>query len=502
MGDEIRQVLLRFKDDLPTFAKMCLQIETKNAEKKPLIFNETQKYLHKRVEEHKQKHNGKVRVVVLKARQQGISTYTEARFFWKTFLNCSTRCFIMAHESDSTSSIFKMVKRFYDDLQTLPKPPLTASNFKELIVASTGSSYRVATAGNTSAGRSQTNQLLHCSEVGFFEKADEIMAGLFQTVPDNNQSEILLESTANGVGGFFYDKFMAGLGGDGDWESIFIPWFMSTEYQRTPPVDFRMTDEELELKGIYGLTPEQIYWRRCKITNDFKGREHIFKQEYPSSFQEAFVSTQNALLPGFVLEKAKACNNTDEVAPVVMGVDPARNGDRTAICIRKGREIIKIIVYEDMESQRLAGICKNLIEKYQVAKCFIDVGCGYGTIDRLESDGYGHIVSGIPFNSGANDKRLYSNKRSEIFGEMRDWFMQDGWVSIPNDDEVVKELSILPDMRANANGQWVMLPKDEIKKENGGKSTDLADAIALTFAEKVGIINIQEEYYSDSFFVD
>lgn len=481
------EVLSNLKNNFPVYARECLYIKTKASEILPLKFNEAQEFLHKKIEEHKSRTGGKLRIVVLKARQFGISTYVEARFLHRTTLNEATNTFIMADSRTSANNIFDMTKRYYERLpKYLPKPNLQKSNEKALVFEGIDSSFRIGTAGAKTTGRSMTNQLLHCSEVGFWENADDIITGLFQTVPDNNQSEIILESTAKGVGGFFYDKVMEGLEPDSEWETIFLPWFWHKEYSKKAPDNIELTEDEMEIKSLYELTNDQIYWRRMKIRAEFRDREHLFAQEYPSTIQEAFVSTQNGLIQGKWLEKARKSKVEDKLAPMILGVDPARDGDRTVLALRKGRVLKEIITYNNMDSVRLTGIVKNLIKKHSVAKCFIDVGCGYGTIDSLKEDGYGRIVKGIPFNSGAIRSHLYTNKRTEMFGDMRDWFMdEEGEVRIPDDQNIIKELSILPDLEENSNGQWKMLLKEKIKKDNGGMSTDIADAIALTFAGKV-----------------
>ena len=172
-----------------------------------------------------------------------------------------------------------------------------------------------------------------------------------------------------------------------------------------------------------------------------------------------------------------------------MGVDPARNGDRTAIVFRQGRRLYKPLIFGNMTETELAGEIILLLNKYRCNKVFIDVGYGYGTIDILKEKGLGDIVCGIPFNSKPLKRDVYSNKRTEIYGEMRDWLLQDGGVDIPDDQVLVNELLSIPDFHINSNGQFVMDPKDEIKKMLNGKSPDIADAIALTFSENVPILN-------------
>lgn len=480
----------KLKNDLPFFAKNCLFIKTKNSEIKPFILNPTQIKVHNFIEE--KKRLGKNKIVVLKARQFGISTYTEARLFHKTIMNKATNSFIMADSVSSSNNIFEMTKRFFDCLpEGMPKPELKKSNEKAIVFDEIDSSFRIGTAGNKNVGRSMTINYLHCSEVGFWDNANEIIAGLFQTIPTNGNSEIILESTANGVGNYFYDICCEGLNEKSDFATLFIPWFENPEYSTIiEDKEFKLTDEEKELKELYNLTNEQIYWRRKKINTDFKGREFLFKQEYPATFNEAFISNQNCLFPSEAVERArknKVIPNSN--IPIIMGVDPARNGDRTVIVFRQGRRLYKPLIFENMTETELAGEIIVLLNKYRCNKVFIDVGYGYGTIDILKEKGLGDIVCGIPFNSKPLKRDIYANKRTEIYGEMRDWLLQEGGVDIPDDPVLINELLSIPDFHINSNGQFVMEAKEEIKKMLNGKSPDIADAIALTFSENVPILN-------------
>ncbi|MBO4516720.1 hypothetical protein J5751_04820 [bacterium] len=480
----------RLRNDFVLFARNCLFIKTKNSEIKPFILNHTQAKVHNFIEE--KKRLGKNKIVILKARQFGISTYTEGRLFHRTIMNEATNSFIMADSVSSSNNIFEMTKRFYDLLPDgLPKPELKKSNEKAIVFDEIDSSFRIGTAGNKNVGRSMTINYLHCSEVGFWENANEIIAGLFQCVPSNDKSEIILESTANGVGNYFHNICCEGLDNKSDFATLFIPWFENPEYSTIiEDRDFKLTDEEQEIKTIYKLTNEQIYWRRKKINGEFKGREYLFKQEYPATFNEAFINNQNCLFPSEIIEKArknKVIPNNN--VPIIMGVDPARNGDRTVIVFRQGRRLYKPLIFEDMTETELAGEIILLLNKYRCNKVFIDVGYGYGTIDILKEKGLGDIVCGIPFNSKPLKRELYSNKRTEIYGEMRDWLLQEGGVDIPDDQVLVNELLSIPDFHINSNGQFVMESKDEIKKMLNGKSPDIADAIALTFSENVPILN-------------
>lgn len=472
----------KLRTNFPFFAKHCLFIKTKNDGVQPFILNSAQLRFVKVIE--KLKSEGKpVRLVVLKARQMGFSTVTEAYFFWDTFWKKGRNSFIMAHDDKSTRNIFDMVKRFYDNIpKGMFKPSLAKNNEKALIFQETDSYFRIGTAGAGAVGRSMTNNNLHLSEAAFFKNGDDLSGGIMSTVPDKD-SITVVESTANGVGGFYYDKVMQGLDPESNWTTVFFAWHEFPEYSTTAKDNFEPTEEERELIDLYNVTYDQLQWRRNRIEIDFKGREHIFKQEYPANIQEAFLSTQNALIGGDYLEKARKSQIRDMSAPVIIGVDPARSGDRTVICIRRGREILELIIFDEMNEVELAGHCANYIQRYDADACFIDVGCGYGTIDILQRRHFGDKVFGIPFNSKPINRNVYSNKRTEIYGLMRDWFMQDGGVRIPDNDVVIRDIGIIPDFKPNANGQWVMESKDSIKKMNGGASPDIADALALTFAD-------------------
>ena len=351
------QTFQELRANLPLFASKCLYIKTKDAEIKPLIINDSQFYFHQRIEKHKRE-RGKVRVVVVKGRQQGLSTYTEARFFHKCAYNKGYSSFIVSEGKDSTENIFEMVKRYYNRIpEGMPKPDLLASNRKELSFDGIDSIIRTGTAGNNNVGVSTTNHLLHCSEVGLWTNGSELMRGLFQTVPKSDNSEIIIESTARGTGGIFHELALTGLDERAEWETIFIPWYMHKEYIAPVSRDFILTDEERELMRLYNITAEQIAWRRNKILNDFKEREWLFKQEYPFSVNEAFSSADNGLIEGRYIEKARKSRLMSESElPVICGVDPARKGgDRTVIVLRRGREVFDIIKYDQMEQMELVS---------------------------------------------------------------------------------------------------------------------------------------------------
>lgn len=491
------QILQKLKDNLPFFAKNFLKIKTKNEGLINFSMSNIQIDAHQKIEERKRL--GKpIKVVFLKSRQVGMSTYTEARFFSKTLFNKAKNAFVLADKSDSAKNIFSMAKRYYDNLPDALKIPLTSDSSEQLIL-STDSSFRVGTAGSKSVGRSMTINYFHGSEVAFWSNANEIVSGMLQTIPDNPDSELILESTANGTSGdgaYFYNMVQSGLDKNSDFLTLFYAWYQQNEYRRPVVEPVQWNDEELELKRIYNLDDEQLMWRRAKLLSDFKGREYLFKQEYPSTIQEAFITTSNALVGLNYIELARKNVLSGEGMPVVIGVDPARNSDRTIITIRQGRVVQKFYKYDKMDNIRLAGILTRLIEAIKPQRVFIDYGHGTGVYDILNANGFSSVVELVQFGSAAYDSRKYMNRRAEMFDKMRSWFMQDGGVFIKDHEyieEFVRDISIIPDLKvSDSTGRYSLEKKENIVKGTEIHSTDFADSLALTFASPV--VNVKRDF--------
>jgi hypothetical protein len=150
---------------------------------------------------------------------------------------------------------------------------------------------RVATAGGRGVARGETLTVAHLSEVAFwpttFAKAN--FNGLIQAVPDTDNTAVFLESTGNGMTGVFYAMAKGAQRGSNGYELFFSSWHESDEYRDDSiPDNFIHTpDEDLLIKD-YGLDDEQLWWRRRKIATN--GLD-MFKQEYPMTPDEAFIST-------------------------------------------------------------------------------------------------------------------------------------------------------------------------------------------------------------------
>lgn len=280
------------------YIEKYLKIQDKNAKIIDLKINKPQMKLYNALAE--QYRQGKPqRAIVLKARQMGFSTLTEAVIFKKTVTAFNIKSGIITHEASATDNLFNMSKRYLDNLPEELKPQIKKSNAKELVFDNdngTGlkGTIKCMTAGNTTVGRSDTYQNLHVSEYAFWGgKKKETLIGLLQTVPDTVNTMIVIESTANGYDDF-KDMWDEAVAGESEFVPVFCAWWELDGYRKAYD-GFRLTDEELKLKELYNLDNEQIAWRRWCIHNNCRGDVNLFKQEYPSCPEEAFLSSGNCV---------------------------------------------------------------------------------------------------------------------------------------------------------------------------------------------------------------
>jgi hypothetical protein len=257
-----------------------------------------------------------------------------------------------------------------------------------------------------------------------------------------------------------------------------------------PPEGWQPSSEALEAQALYGLDIYQLFWRAMKIKS--LGALWLFKQEYPGTIEESFqASAQTLYNPDSVYraQKNHGLLLPDPYAPLIMGVDPARTGDRTVLAFRQGKVFREVIIHAKMDDMRLVGIiAKFLKDGYNnipVKKCFIDYAIGEGAASRLRELGFGQEVQTVHFGETASEER-YANKRIEMAMDMRDWMGDTGeFVSIPASDDISSDLLAIPDFTQSTGSEKLKLPPKDLIKQLYGKSPDIFDAMILTFAYPV-----------------
>lgn len=283
-----------------------LKIITKAAKMVPLVHNRAQLRVHN-TKQIQRDRNLPVRIIVCKARQRGVSTYEEADMFEDINRKPNRHGCVVSADLDSTSKVFGMCKVFQEEMPPGVRRPTKHSNRKEISYAAPHrSSILCQTVGKEVIGRGGTTQRVHATEVAFWARAEDKLYGLLQEVPLLPDTCVVLESTSFGTTGEFHDRYMTAVDrlrrditDINGYLPVFLSWQDDPEYQMVlpkgvtikPERDHEIFGNEQWLIDAYQCTPEQLYWRRYKIENEFKKDLSRFMQEYPATAKESFQGT-------------------------------------------------------------------------------------------------------------------------------------------------------------------------------------------------------------------
>lgn len=242
--------------------------------------------------------------IVLKARQMGITTWVAGRFFLRTISRPGTLTLQVAHTREAAEAIFCIVQRMWDELpEDLQKGPLVRSrvNVGQMIFPELGSEYRVASACDVGAGRGLSLQNLHCSEVSRWPgDAAATLAGLRAGLASSG--ELVLESTPSGAYGAFYEEWCRGVDECEDGGALvrhFLPWWLEPSYVRGPVALAERSDAEEALVERYGLSGEQIGFRR-ELERSYGG---LRSQEFAEDADTCFRTTGSCFFDVDAIER-------------------------------------------------------------------------------------------------------------------------------------------------------------------------------------------------------
>lgn len=288
------QKMLEIRNDFNRYCKANLKIKNKAGEIVPLDLKPIQRIILDLVLDDIA-NNRPIRYIILKARQEGVSTLVEALIYWWTATHKNIKSKIVAHDQETAEQLYAMFRRYYDNSTIIFKPQTKYNTRSDLTFDNdegTGlkSSIDVSSAKNTGTGRGQTIQWLHGSEISLWADGSELMAGLMQAVPKLPNTAIFLESTANGIGDFFHKTWQAAKAGNSVFKPLFFKWSDDPTYIYPVPKNFTLTDEEKLIKTMHNLSDEQLSWRR-ETMKEFADDERKFYQEYPLTDIEAFLAS-------------------------------------------------------------------------------------------------------------------------------------------------------------------------------------------------------------------
>jgi len=170
------------------------------------------------------------------------------------------------------------------------------------------SSALVGTAYNVDIGRSAPYNWALLSEAAFYRDFGTLMTGLMQRIPRSADSGVIVESTANGMGGDFYDLCQMAMDPrrPTGWGFVFFAWWEHPENRIKAPVNFKLTRDELGELAKYNLTVDQLCWRRWMIETACEGKVERFRQEHPADAQEAFQSSGRTIFDMGAVNRMRA----------------------------------------------------------------------------------------------------------------------------------------------------------------------------------------------------
>jgi hypothetical protein len=341
--EQLERLKDRLLNDAPFFAEKCLKIVNKGRKLVPLIPKAAQLRLDATMEAQTQA--GKpMRVIILKARQIGFSTWVQARIMQSVLQRPYRHALVLAHNKDTGGELFEIGRRMYLNMPTDPLlglyPDIAGRRRARMLHFGTkqddgslipDSTLKVDTAQEFEAGRGQTFSEAHCSELAFYPDAQRKLLGVLQAVPDEEGTLVVLESTANGFN-YFKTLWDASERGDNEFVGFFSPWFEEPSYSRAflteaDRIDFEASLDEYE-RGLLEespypqaraepLTLEQLHWRRHTLANPpFLGDLMRFQQEMPATPMEAFIASgRQRFDAGLVQKVIRATEETDPKVP-------------------------------------------------------------------------------------------------------------------------------------------------------------------------------------------
>jgi hypothetical protein len=333
-----------------------VMIEDKRARVVPFELNQSQRNLEATILKMERSGNP-VRVVILKVRQNGISTYNLALMLWLIATETNVKARVIADREELCETLLTRVKRMFQRLHktdgSLWRLPSEKSNRDMILLGEPFfSSITVVSANTPNPGFGETNICVDMEETSKWPDASEKGKGVELALPEVPGSFAFDVSQPKGNTGYFADKFkrawyrekgladpnasdedvektgsVDGLLGSGGWRPNFIPWFLHQEYRwtrigsnpKTLPdqiqqgIEKTLTEEERVLLkqkyllrgyGYVSVDYDQLAWRRYYIAEKCNGKIDSFHEQCPAFPEEAFLASGR---PAFNVENIKRC---------------------------------------------------------------------------------------------------------------------------------------------------------------------------------------------------
>lgn len=250
-----------------------------------------------------------VRQVVVKGSQVWMSSSAATEVFRRVPFWPGRRALVLADTDQHAKLVFEYYEQYIKSYQEDPiggdlacaiRLPALIKDTEQWLRWENESSILVGTARNVDIARSAPYNWVQLSEAAFYPSLGGVMTGLMQRVPISPESGIIIESTANGMAGDFFDLCQQAMGGKSGWGFVFFGWQEHPENVMSPEMlgyadrgafQRSLTKDEGVQQQQYNLTLDQLAWRRYKIETDCGGHLDRFHQEHPANPREAFITS-------------------------------------------------------------------------------------------------------------------------------------------------------------------------------------------------------------------
>ena len=381
------------------------------------------------------------REIILKARQMGTSTFALVYMMDDVTFNKNWRAGVISHDKASAKKLLRKIKVMWEHfpLADALRNDVDVNNEEEFSIKSTNSGISVGL-----SYRGGTLNHLHVSELGKMSskyplRAEEVITGAIPAITPGGMATI--ESTAEGVGGHFYEMWNDSPGNG--YKRHFFPWFNEWKYEKKFEGD--ITEKFLEIQKKYSLSNRKISWyyAQSKILKD------LLFQEYPSCSEEAFLQSGR---PVFDMSLVRRCNVEMPKAmySYAVGVDTATGlasdfSVATIVCKETGQQ-----VSTHRRKDTISIFSKKVVELailYNNAVINIELnGVGIAMKEAVEAQGYTNLhldQSGYDKATKKYTNRLgtvtTSRSKEAMMVDVRRGF-EDGYLKI-SDEKTYTELA-------------------------------------------------------------
>lgn len=346
------------------YASTFIQIEDESGELVPFIFNEAQEVVE--AARLRQVDAGvAVRLLILKGRQQGMSTYCQAYIAWRCLTREGTRAHTVAHNLALTHDLYDKLERAW---RQLPTPESLGGIKVRPNLASGGergrrlvfedpmrSRARYDSAHDPEGvGRGGTVHIMHLTEVPQWSKPEATMQAILASISNHPDTCVFVETTAKGASGWFYEQWLEAMrlldrGEEPEFYPVFVAWFLTKRYRRKRRTgESPLTKREKAERDQYGLDNEQMYWYRDQ--RDRYGDR--VAEEYPYTWQEAFLHSG---LPFFRPETVRECMKKTR-KPLKQGRFRPQKGKDSFKFVSDGEGPLCVYELPDLEARYTVGV--------------------------------------------------------------------------------------------------------------------------------------------------